>query len=276
MKENIRELLAVLSICILSVALCSCSTPSNIYEYATAIQEADLIVCEDGTVWKLTDERISPYDGSEIIWGTVEFVRNIEQGEMTCDTDKTNTSDMALWEFALATIDEGRVAVGQDGRVWMFGPKELQENRVWGWVPVDVPEDLLNEDFSVTVEKIAYSERGDAFAVVSMQDNTGDLISPSPAYIEVLIGGQWYRPSIAYPETGDVKFFDENGRYTRVSVLATGDNGDIPLPSGHYRINAIAYPKVGANVGGWEERQHAIAEFDLLYKNGEYSIVCPP
>lgn len=255
---------------ILSFALCSCSKTPSIYEYATTMLESDLIVCEDGTVWRLTGERPYGYDGSEIIWGTVEFVRNIEQGEMTCDTDKTSASEMALWEFALATIDEGRVAVGQDGRVWMFGRKELQENRVWGWVPVDVPEELLSKDFSVTVEKIIYGEGSDVFVMVSMQDNTGDLISPSPAYIDVLIDGQWYRPSVAYPGNGEVKFFDKNGRYVTISMLATGDNRDIPLPSGHYRINAMAYSKVE----GKEEIHHAIAEFDLLYKNGEYSIVC--
>ena len=272
--------LTVLAVLLLFCLMASCESKAqlpDLYEYATSLTEPELLVLENGTLWRLTEQReIDPGSGDgSFVRGTVEFVRELEPGEMNPEVSKMDAGDMSLWEYAVLTWEDDRVAVAQDGSVWCSFSPALEEKTARKYEPAeDIGAEQLMEGFWLEQPEAKVNERGQNRISIVLHDDSGTLINPGIDALDVLIGGEWYPVPLNLSGTLDVKFF-EDGIYNVKGVpLSTGDpaSPDIPVPSGHYRLRASAYTYEDWDAKNLDSRKYALIEFDLTYKNGEYKI----
>ena len=249
------------------------------YDHALTLANSEYILREDGTVWHIPDR------GSEM-----EYVREYD-GKFAADVKKKNAEEMELWEFALASWADKCIGICQDGSVWRFPYTDYDDSSAGyacKWEPVG--ELVPHEGFWIEIEEIGvnpfYAERGEPHSVINwtLHDDSGELYNPLLTDLEVLIDGQWYWAAGYTSDTLDIKYFDENGVFKGLGMtaLVTGLEGGYEnienVPSGHYRLRAKAYHRdsydTETHKPDWDEKylRHAVIEFDLEYKNGEYII----
>ena len=269
----------ILLLAFLLLILSSCNSAPSLYEYAISLTEDDMLVCADGNIW-----RIAEYD--KYGHADLELVESLEPGEVNMEVRKENAEDMAVWEYLLLTLEneftgvvmgEHAVAVGQDGSIWLVYQSSSKPSH--GARPFEPVEEIREEQFEdgFWLEMWGIEESsgvGPPQVVVIMHDDNELLINPGFAMLEVQIDRQWYLTNTYYADTSEVKFFDKNNLYLRGAPLYAGDfPGDIPLPSGHYRIKAEADNYEEWKADGPQPERYAILEFDLIYEDGKHEIV---
>ncbi len=267
--------LMILPILTVFVFLSACGKTPDLYEYAASFDDPDLLVREDGTIWRITAQEESCWGEGypNYTYGEVEFVCEIDRGEVNAAVTKKNADDMSPWEYAVCTWPDNRIAVALDGSVWWFYPDDLWKNRVRRYDPAEpIPEEELTDNFWLELPEVVENHKG-ALNLVFHSEGKPALINPKVSALEVLIQNEWYEVSLTWSTTADVKMFDKDGIYTSGIPLFAGDypECDIPIPSGHYRLRAYAYH---TESGLWKDgdRYCATVEFDLEYENDRYKI----
>ena len=268
----------IITMLIICVLFASCGKTPDLYEYAASLGEPNLLVREDGTIWRITEqeERSHSEGYTNYTVGDVEFVRELDQGEVNAAVTKKNADDMSLWEYAVCTWTDDRIAVAQDGSVWWFFPEDLWKNKVRKYDPAElIPEEERIDNFWLEMPEVVERHDGvPALKLVFHSEGNPNLINPQVRALEVLIQDVWYEVPLTWSTTADVKMFDKDGIYTfNAFPLFAGDypECDVPIPSGHYRFRAYAYHSETAR---WKDgdRYCATVEFDLEYENGQYKI----
>ncbi len=271
--------LLVLFVMVLAIFLSGCEKKADavsLYEGALSLKSDEFILREDGTVWFITEMN-----------GTMEYFGEYD-GKLSSEVKKESSEEMELWEFALACRADKRVGICKDGSVWIF-PYAGSDDRSDGYAfkAEPVGEIVPHDGFWIETREIGvnphYAERGEPHPVIfwTLHDDSGELYNLLKVDLEVLIDGQWYFAAGYSGETLAINYFGENGEYRGITPLVTGlevgyENTQT-VPSGHYRLRAKAYHRDARDEDGkhhWEEKylRHAAAEFDLIYKNGEYKI----
>ena len=278
-----KKLVVMLAVALtLFLVGCEENEEMTFYDHALTLANSEYILREDGTVWHI------PKRGSEM-----EYVREYD-GEFSTKVKKKNAEDMELWEFALAGWADKCIGICQDGSVWRFPYTDYDDSSAgyaYKWEPVG--ELVPHEGFWIEIEEIGVNpyyekNRGETHPVIfwTLHDDSGELYNPLLTDLEVLIGDEWYWAAGYTSDTLDVKHFDANGEYRggslglNMTALVTGLDGGledvVSVPSGHYRLKASAYiDRYAENQKhDWSEKylRHAVIEFDLEYKNGEYKI----
>lgn len=238
----------IIPMIIICVLLASCGKTPDLYEYAASLDEPDLLVREDGTIWRITEqeERSHSEGYTNYTLGDVELVRELGQGDVNAAVAKTNADDMSLWEYAVCTWTDDRIAVAQDGSVWWFFPEDLWRNKARRYDPVEpIPEEERADSFWLELPEVVENHNGmPALKLVFHSEGNPNLINPQVRALEVLIQDVWYEVPLTWSTTADVKMFNKDGIYTfNAFPLFAGDypECDIPIPSGHYRFRAYAY-----------------------------------
>lgn len=268
-----------------ALLLSSCNSIPDIYEYATTmLKEPDLLLAADGTVWRIGERNENGFADDP------EIVDRLEKGTISTEVNKKNADDMELWEYTLLTADNRldryrtMAAVGADGSAWLISAHGSVYDAFEIVTAEEIGGERFIEGFWIEIKGVQ-SDDGEqgrpALLKVVLHDDSGTLIHPGAAVLEVLIDGQWYITNTSYADAPEMGSFDENGESFRATPLYAGYYYDIPLPSGHYRLRSYAYDDAE-----WQKymdekreteflelmRRYAVLEFDLTYKNGEYQI----
>lgn len=243
-------------------------------EYAKKLGDPTLLVCADGTVW-----RVREVDGKG--W-TVELEYTLKEGSVCLPqmdgSDARKMSALEYFLFRMEKVDKESWAVSGDGSIWRVYPdRKNTEMHAHKYVTAEIPNDQFYEGFVLDeLNIINYPEY--ATLNVWLRDGSGTLINPSFTVIDILIDGEWYNTGFDATDTADIKVFGPNGEYLRTLGLryVNSDYSEWrPWPTGHYRIMGSAYRYDPESGYDWSIENRVYTppvEFDIIYKDGELKI----